>query len=279
MQVMIRGRPERLLLWTQISVQLLLWATAVLGSDGQKSCKLFSKSESEQNVLNRLEPLAHKDFTVETTIGKDSYTYVLQLCGDAGGVAGAGVIQVEKKDDKTQTTLVGSNNSTQAIGGTDWVMLIYRNGENYDNHCSKESRKAIIMIFCKRNVELGPLKVLEDREREKDCFYLFELDSSAVCSPLDSHLSAGSIVLIIGVCLLATYLIGGFLYQRLVVGAKGKEQIPNYAFWVEVGNLAADGCDFVCRSEKRVDPHAYSGVATEPSEEETEERDDHLLPM
>lgn len=42
-----------------------------------------------------------------------------------------------------------------------------------------------------------------------------------------------------GFSLLTVYLIGGFLYQRLIVGAKGMEQFPNYAFWVEVGNLAA----------------------------------------
>lgn len=38
--------------------------------------------------------------------------------------------------------------------------------------------------------------VLEDRERERDCFYLFELDSSAVCPVLQSQLSTGSIILI-----------------------------------------------------------------------------------
>ena len=38
---------------------------------------------------------------------------------------------------------------------------------------------------------------------------------------------------------MAVYLIGGFLYQRLVVGAKGMDQFPNYTFWVEVGNLTA----------------------------------------
>lgn len=38
---------------------------------------------------------------------------------------------------------------------------------------------------------------------------------------------------------LTLYLIIGFLYQRLVVGAKGVEQFPNYGFWSEIGNLSA----------------------------------------
>ncbi len=38
---------------------------------------------------------------------------------------------------------------------------------------------------------------------------------------------------------MGVYLIGGFIYQRLVVGAKGWEQLPNYAFWQDFGNLQA----------------------------------------
>lgn len=266
------------LVWT-LAVQLVLCGSGLCTTDGTKNCKLFSESPSERKVLNRLEPLAQKNFTVETKNGEEKYTYVFQLCGDAGGIQGAGVIQVDsKKTDKP--TVIGSYNATQAIGGSDWVMLIYRNGAKYDGHCSKELRKAIIMISCNRKMDMGQLEViLEDRERVQDCFYLFELDSSAVCPPLQSQISTGSIILIIGFCLLAVYLIGGFLYQRLIVGAKGMEQFPNYAFWVEVGNLTADGCDFVCRSRNREEPPAYRGVSTEPLEEEPEERDDHLLPM
>lgn len=159
-------------------------------------------------------------------------------------------------------------------------MLIYSNGTKYDGHCSKEMRKAIVMISCNRGVEMGKLEVvLEERERDRDCFYLFELDSSAVCPALPSQLSAGSIILIIGFVLLSVYLICGFLYQRLIVGAKGLQQFPNYVFWTQVGNLAADGCNFVCRTQgPEEEPPTYRGVSTEP-EEQPEERDDHLLPM
>lgn len=278
--VNIRGGYS-LLVWT-LAVQLVLCGSGVYAADSAKSCKLLSKTDSEGKVLKRLEPLAQRNFTVLTTSGDDSYTYVFQLCGDAGGVPGAGVIQKNNKNDKEKPTVIGSNsvNTTQAIGGSDWVMLIYTNGDTYDTHCNKEKRKAIMMISCNRKVDASDLKlVLEDRERDQDCFYLFELDSSAVCPVIESQLSTGSIILIIGVCLLAVYLIGGFLYQRLIVGAKGMEQFPNYAFWVEVGNLTADGCDFVCRSRNREEAPAYRGVTAEPLEEEPEERDDHLLPM
>ncbi|XP_075965329.1 cation-dependent mannose-6-phosphate receptor [Anarhichas minor] len=267
------------LLWTLV-VQLVLCGSGVYATDGTKSCKLLNESDSERKVLSRLESLAHKNFTAETKIGGESYTYVFQLCGDAGGFTGAGIVQLDSKKPESKPTVVGLYNATQAIGGSDWVMLIYNNGDRYDAHCSKEMRRAMIMISCNKKVDVGQLKVvLEDRQRVQDCFYLFELDSSAMCEAVESHISAGSIILIIGLCLLAVYLIGGFLYQRLIVGAKGMEQFPNYAFWVEVGNMTADGCDFVCRSRNRENAPAYRGVATEPLEEEPEERDDHLLPM
>lgn len=244
-----------------------------------KNCKLVTESEKERSVLSLLEPLTNHNFSVETQEEEESYTYQFQVCGDAGGKKGAGLVQ---KDKEGKTTVVGMYTSTKVMGGLHWVMLRYENGTNYRaKHCSGGKRNAIIMIFCDRNVEMGPLSVIvENREREDDCFYLFQLDSSVVCPPLKSQLSVGSIILIVGFCLLAAYLIGGFLYQRLVVGAKGMEQFPNYAFWVEFGNMAADGCDFVCRTRgSREEPPTYRGVPTEPVEEAPEERDDHLLPI
>ncbi|XP_014840438.1 PREDICTED: cation-dependent mannose-6-phosphate receptor [Poecilia mexicana] len=266
------------LLWA-ILTQLLLCRNGVFAGNGTKACKLGTESSSQRKVLERLEPLAHRNLSVEVTEEKEKYTYVFQLCGDAGGVPNAGVIQ-KTIDSQDKPTIIGSYTSTEVIGGSDWVMLLYHNGDKYDSHCNQEERKAMIMISCNKNTEAGNFEViLEDRDRLKDCFYLFELDSSAVCPPVQSQLSAGSIILIIGFCFVAVYLIGGFLYQRLIVGAKGMEQFPNYAFWVEVGNLSADGCDFVCRSKNREEAPAYRGVSADALDEEPEERDDHLLPM
>lgn len=48
----------------------------------------------------------------------DRYTYVFQLCGDAGGVPGAGVIQIDDKEKEKKPTVIGMYNTTQAIGGS-----------------------------------------------------------------------------------------------------------------------------------------------------------------
>ncbi|KAL7874322.1 hypothetical protein SRHO_G00052920 [Serrasalmus rhombeus] len=272
---------ERVLLMAMLSsravVFLILLAGGVQAGGGTSKCKLSVDNQREKKALSLLEPLTNISFKAQNTDGNDSYTYVLQICDDADGVKDAGVIQ---KDKSGKTVRIGNYNATEATAGGDWVMLIYRGGEKYDHHCSNEERKAIIIISCNRSVAVGELSMIQEKkEKSLDCFYLFELDSSVLCAVVQPKLSTGSILLIIGFSCLAVYLIGGFLYQRLVVGAKGVEQFPNYAFWSEIGNLSADGCDFVCRSRgSREEPPTYRGVAPEPLEE-PEERDDHLLPM
>ncbi|KAJ8287817.1 hypothetical protein COCON_G00004760 [Conger conger] len=260
------------------AILLVLLAEGGQASDNTKNCKLIEESQAARAVVSKLEPLTNRTFSTTVKVDKDGYTYLFQVCGTAGSVAEGGLVQ---KDANGKEVLIGRYTATEVFGGSDWVMLIYKKGENYGDHCGKEPRKAIIMISCERGVSAGELSVVaEERDKNNDCFYLFELDSSAVCPAIPSHLSVGSVLLIVGFSLLAVYLIGGFLYQRLVVGAKGVEQFPNYTFWQEFGNLTADGCDFVCRSQgNREEPPTYRGVATEPLGEEPEERDDHLLPM
>lgn len=55
-------------------------------------------------------------FTAEDKASNENYTYVFQLCGDAGGAPNAGVIQVDKKT--KNTTVIGKYTHTKAIGGS-----------------------------------------------------------------------------------------------------------------------------------------------------------------
>lgn len=264
------------LCWRVLALLVVLTAVTQ-ASENTKRCKLRTDNEPEKKILSLLEPLTNQSFTVQSNDGKDNYTYVVQVCGDADGIKNAGAVQIDKNGKRL---ILGYYNATQATGGSDWVMLTYTLGEKYDAHCSGEQRKAHIMISCDGSKTVGPLSVvLENRDRDIDCFYLFEIDSKAVCPVIESKLSTGSILLIVCVSCLTVYMISGVLYQRFVVGAKGIDQFPNFGFWSEIGNLSADGCDFVCRSRgSREEPPTYRGVNTETLDE-PEERDDHLLPM
>lgn len=49
---------------------------------------------------------------------KEDYSYVFQICGDVVDVPGAGIVQVERKKTGTQSTMIGTYNYTQIIGGS-----------------------------------------------------------------------------------------------------------------------------------------------------------------
>ncbi|KAM6309710.1 cation-dependent mannose-6-phosphate receptor [Podargus strigoides] len=251
----------------------------------ERSCDVVgdesTESQMEKALLEKLEPLSQMSFNVTVERGKtENYTYSFRVCREVHSTLHdfSGLVQTDRQTGKT--TVIGRINETQVFNGSDWIMLIYKGGDSYGRHCSGEKRKAVIMISCKRGVAASAFSIVsEEREKEQECFYLFEMDSSVACPAEDSHLSVGSILLITFASLVAVYIIGGFLYQRLVVGAKGMEQFPHFAFWQDLGNLVADGCDFVCRSKPRSAPAAYRGVGDDQLGEESEERDDHLLPM
>ncbi|XP_048359990.1 cation-dependent mannose-6-phosphate receptor [Sphaerodactylus townsendi] len=277
---MFLGRGRSLARSCLPSVLLVLATAAMAGANGCDPVgKKGSESSRELALLKRLDPLLNHSFTTIVENATEKYKYVFQVCrgiADSGNTSG--LVQIDEKNRKT--TVVGRITETHVTSGTEWIMLTYKGGDKYGSHCGNEKRKAMVMITCNRKTLAGDFTMVgEEREKEEECFYLFELESSVACPPVDSHLSVGSILLITFVSLVGVYLIGGFLYQRLVVGAKGMEQFPHFAFWQDMGNLVADGCDFVCRSKPRNVPNAYRGVGDDQLGEEPEERDDHLLPM
>ncbi|XP_042304655.1 cation-dependent mannose-6-phosphate receptor [Sceloporus undulatus] len=260
---------------------LLALVTAVIAIENK--CDLVgekgNESPKELALLERLEPLTNMSFATDSVSEGENYTYTLKVCREVSATYPfSGLLQHNNK--KGETKVVGRINETHVASGSKWIMLIYKGGDSYTSRCDQEKRKAIIMINCNRKTLASTFTmVTEERQKINECFYIFELESRLACPPEDSHLSVGSILLIIFASLIAVYITGGFLYQRLVVGAKGMEQFPHFAFWQDLGNLVADGCDFVCRSKPRNEPAAYRGVGDDQLGDESEERDDHLLPM
>lgn len=47
-------------------------------------------------------------------------------------------------------------------------------------------------------------------------------------------------------------------------GARGLDRIPNLRMWRNLGNLAADGCDFCCRCERAAPRPGYILDESEP---------------
>ncbi|GAB1608708.1 hypothetical protein Ahia01_001155200 [Argonauta hians] len=78
--------------------------------------------------------------------------------------------------------------------------------------------------------------------------YIFNLFTRYAC-PLPRHatLSTGSILLIMFLLVMVTYLLGGFAFKHFYVGAQGVEIIPHYTFWSDFPLLVRDGCSYTFR--------------------------------
>ncbi|CAH1774555.1 unnamed protein product [Owenia fusiformis] len=244
------------------------------------------KTVVDEKLMKQLEPLKGKSYPVDDG---HEFSYTIGICKevDTVGHPNAGVTQYSKE--KKNITVVGLISEAQIKGGTNWLMLEYKGGSPYPHSCNREKRQATLMFVCdptKTDPNQPGLRIVEEnKDKTKDCYYLFEIGTNAVCtkSPFVTFgLSAGSIFCIICFTLLGVYLIGGFLYQRFVIGAKGFEQIPNYEFWQDFGNLQSDGCNLICRSGSRQSARSYKGIGDDQLgtvEDELDDRDDHLLPM
>lgn len=239
-------------------------------------------------IYKRLAPIDQKKFLAYDAINK--YHYNVGICTPVSNSpneddAGVTQIQLDSSGYLVQTHVVGKISNVQIMAGTNWVLLEYLGGESYKNYCKGSSRQATIMIICDENASSDNPKfrvIEENRNKTNDCYYLFEMSHNCVCHKepfITVGLSTGSIIVIVFLCAVFVYLVGGFMYMRFVLGAKGYEQIPNYGFWQDFGNLLSDGCNLVCRSGNQGQPKTYKGIGDDQLQDDDDERDEHLLPM
>ncbi|XP_064610613.1 cation-dependent mannose-6-phosphate receptor-like [Liolophura sinensis] len=276
------GAMLRRMMW--ILMALVTFCMSLTSADTEPQCA-FPNHKTPPNLSN-IKPLMGQRFRVEDE--NKEYTYDIGICTTAVAdkdFSEAGILQTETATHKIH--IIGKFKSSEVRIGTDWAMLEYRHGDQYKHHCKNGSeRVAVIMITCDPRVQaisdVKPVLLAEENSKNAECYYLFEMSHSCVCTdiakPLMSFsLSIGSIVVIVFMTLCGVYLLGGVLYNRFVLGAKGMEQIPNYSFWLDFGNLQADGCNLVCRT--RSVSRSYKGIGDDQLAETEDDRDDHLLPM
>ncbi|KAL5015306.1 hypothetical protein ScPMuIL_009576 [Solemya velum] len=255
---------------------------------------VFPNHKQSPEELNKLTPLMRKSFTVYDSESK--YKYIIGICEnainvptlsngpDVSGVAVAQFVKNGTSNKWTYVAAVGKYTDCAIMGGSDWVLLTYGSGKHYSTHCTNEARQAMLMFTCDESVPVDTPEIIvvgENTDKVSDCYYLFEIGTSVVCQTkpvVTFGLSFGSIIVIVFFSVALLYLILGVVYNRFVLSAKGLEQIPNYSFWQDFGNLQSDGCNLVCRSGGRSQPRSYKGIGDDQLVEE-EERDDHLLPM
>ncbi|GFO34503.1 cation-dependent mannose-6-phosphate receptor-like [Plakobranchus ocellatus] len=252
----------------------------------------YKESKSLEASKKRLSPLVGKTFKSRD---KNNYEYTVGICANVAKLfddvklENVAVMQ-QKLDEEGKLTQdfhdVGNLKDTHIMTGSDWILLEYKSEEKYQTHCNSEGKRSTIMIACDENVGDSDARMVfieEENGKHDSCYYLFEMKHKAVCPvPSAEGLSVGSILVIIFISLTAVYLIVGFLYSRFVLGAKGMEQIPNYEFWKDFGNLQADGCDFLCRTKDRRRSGGFGGIGDDQLDQTDDigvVHDENLLPM
>lgn len=287
----------------------------------QPKCQLRTESDIQKKLLKSLEPVLGQKFSpkfdeIREDGTKRTYTFFIGICTqpcpkyghDYGCGESDGVVQTwTDEKGKPEKRIVGKFDNISIQGSDRWKMMTLYNGDEYHHHCVlNKKRKAHIMFTCDPTLDTPVPKVLEENNQSNDsCYYLFEFAGKDFCPPKDvdifsSGVSAGSVIVILFALAVSCYLVFGCLYRRIVVGAKGMDQVPNLEFWQNVGNLMADGCDFAFRSKNprnaissQSSPGSgggYQPVTSSPSERvykglgdeilaNSESNDDSLLPM
>lgn len=273
-------------------------------------------TENDNNHFKALHPLVGQNFIADFATPDQKYTFYIGICAkpcpdsdkELKCEENVGVVQTWMTDrGKFEQRIVGRFDNAIIQGSDRWKMLTYFNGDEYNHHCTLNSeRKANLMFTCDESLTAPIVHVLEENSQRNDsCYYLIEIASNVLCPKTNTILpkgvSAGSVLVILLVVAVSCYLVFGFLYRRIVVGAKGIDQVPNLPFWQNVGNLMADGCEFAFRTKpetttnQRNSPGSgggYQPVTSSPGErvykglgddilsnENTNSADDTLLPM
>lgn len=95
----------------------------------------------------------------------------------------SGVVQVDTRssDDSKKYKVVGRINSTVIQGGSNWVMLKYRYGDEYRSHCKQSAmsnknsrRQAHIMMVCDPSETQVYLKSYSCSSILVKCYWEFE---------------------------------------------------------------------------------------------------------
>jgi len=103
-------------------------------------------------------------------------------------------------------------------------------------------RKMEIDFICDPNAGTGSPSFKNEAPTHH---YNFQWTSQYACPVKGGALSPGSIMLIIVLCLIVIYVVGGILFNRFKRQLTGIEMIPNVEFWISIPGLVKDGVMFL----------------------------------
>ncbi|KAK3918750.1 Cation-dependent mannose-6-phosphate receptor [Frankliniella fusca] len=227
----------------------LYWLTSVVCTS-QYCDHIFHSSDWQQARI--LHGLTDVGLSTESYITGYKTNYTVGVCGSVSRTDSlAAVLQ-------NGTVVLGRVNNTNVVKGGDWMMMTFGSGDFYpeNSNCSG-ARAAFVIINCNHNFsEENSLRfikevVQEEKDKKNSCFFFLEIHSQLVCIKPE-NIGGGTIFSILLLLLILGYIVGGTLYRRYILGAKGLEQIPNYTFWKTMKSKIQGVCSNVfCPRDSR----------------------------
>ncbi|XP_033634451.1 uncharacterized protein LOC117295800 [Asterias rubens] len=182
------------------------------------------------------------------------------------GIEGCGASQKEDLHLATYKILGQENQFTDDASGTQ-LIATYPNGD--DLSCGTIG--LVMYLKCNKSAVWAkpingqpnaiPTEVtVELDSKPGGCLYSIHADYAGACkAEIPTYLSFGTVLIILFFCLLAAYLLVGFIYN-MCAGATGRELIPNYEMWQRLPNDILLGVSFfvgciTCRDVKSSDTY------------------------
>ena len=125
------------------------------------------------------------------------------------------------------------------------MILEYTNGSPCSSTIPGFNKSTIISFLCDRELGSGKADVAYVGEAS-DCSYFFEIRTLHACatikSPEGEGLSPLAVFAVICLVFLAVYCVGGCVYQRTVMNARGWKQVPHYHTWARIARGLRNCC-------------------------------------
>jgi hypothetical protein len=188
------------------------------------------------------------------TDGGQVYTYNISICanspygcaGACSGVNTAGVCQ-SWGPAPTSAKCFGKWDTAKLTGlnSGHGFQIAYEGGDVCGSCNPQGPRTTVVTLICdpKASTQVSWGTPYGAQPGQPSIFYINGTSSHAC--PGGGNMDGGWIFIIIVVCLLFVYFVGGVVFNAAVKKQRGKEMVPNSEFWCDLPALIGDGFKFL----------------------------------
>jgi len=194
---------------------LIVIMTLVVPSAWCWGCSGQAIDNERRQLLRLLDPLRGYGFIMQDQVKQNEFT--VHLCNNPYSQAAVWQSNLINTTDKHQIVL-GLQNDTRVVKGSDHMIVTFGSGDKYTSGlCKGNSRSAMIILTCLPGKLHGNVRHVKESvgRHESNCYYLFEFETSVVCSQQPGSFWSSSTVLCFGGAVTLTLAVIGAIFVVL----------------------------------------------------------------